>query len=53
MKFLKLVLLGILVVFLAFIGMKVLGVAFRVLFSLFWLALIGLIALGGVENVQL
>ncbi|HEX5083867.1 MAG TPA: hypothetical protein VFY40_17595 [Blastocatellia bacterium] len=46
MKFLKLVLLGILVVFLAFIGMKVLGVAFRILFSLFWLALIGLIALG-------
>jgi purine-cytosine permease-like protein len=45
MKFLKLVLLGILVVFLAFIGMKVLGVAFRILMSMFWLALIGLAAL--------
>ena len=45
MKFLKLVLIGILVVFLAFIGMKALGAAIRVLFSLFWLALIGLAAL--------
>jgi uncharacterized membrane protein len=45
MKFLKLVLLGILVVFLAFIGMKVLGVAFRILMSMFRLALIGLAAL--------
>jgi hypothetical protein len=46
MKFLKLVLIGILVVFLAFIGMRVLGVAFQILFNLFWLALIGLVALG-------
>jgi purine-cytosine permease-like protein len=45
MKFLKLVLIGIVVVFLAFIGMKVLGVAFRILMSMFWLAMIGLIAL--------
>ena len=45
MKFLKLVLLGILVVFLAFIGMKVLGVAFRILMSVFWLALLGLAAM--------
>lgn len=45
MKFLKLVLIGIVVVFLAFIGMKLLGVAIRIMFSLFWLALIGLAAL--------
>jgi len=45
MKFLKLVLIGIVVVFLAFMGMKVLGVAFRIMFNLFWLALIGLAAL--------
>jgi len=45
MKFLKLVLIGIVVVFLAFIGMRVLGVAFQILFNLFWLALIGLAAL--------
>jgi hypothetical protein len=45
MKFLKLVLIGIVVVFLAFLGMKVLGVAFRIMFNLFWLALIGLAAL--------
>jgi hypothetical protein len=45
MKFLKLVLIGIVVVFLAFIGMKLLGVAFRIMFNLFWLALIGLAAL--------
>jgi hypothetical protein len=45
MKFLKLVLIGIVVVFLAFIGMKALGVAFRIMFNLFWLALIGLAAL--------
>jgi len=44
MKFLKLVLIGIVVVFLAFIGMKLVGVAIRVMFSLFWLALIGLAA---------
>jgi hypothetical protein len=45
MKFLKLVLIGIVVVFLAFIGMKLLGVAIKILFSMFWLALIGLAAL--------
>lgn len=45
MKFLKLVLIGIVVVFLTFIGMKLLGVAIRVMFSLFWLALIGLAAM--------
>lgn len=45
MKFLKLVLIGIVVVFLAFIGMKLLGVAMKILFSMFWLALIGLAAL--------
>jgi hypothetical protein len=45
MKFLKLVLIGIVVLFLAVIGMKVLGVAFRILMSMFWLALIGLVAL--------
>jgi len=45
MKFLKLVLLGIVVVFLAFVGMRVVGVAFQILFNLFWLALIGLAAL--------
>jgi hypothetical protein len=32
-------------VFLAFIGMKLLGVAIKIMFSLFWLALIGLAAL--------
>jgi hypothetical protein len=46
MKFLKLVLIGIVVVFLAFVGMRVLGVAFQIMFNLFWLALIGLVALG-------
>ena len=45
MKFLKLVLIGIVVVFLAFFGMQLLGVAFRIMFNLFWLALIGLAAL--------
>jgi hypothetical protein len=45
MKFLKFVLIGIVVVFLAFIGMKLLGVAIKIMFSLFWLALIGLAAL--------
>lgn len=45
MKFLKLVLIGIVVVFLAFMGMKLLGVAIKILFSMFWLALIGLAAL--------
>jgi hypothetical protein len=45
MKFLKLVLLGIVVVFLAFIGMKLVGVAVKILFALFWLALLGLVAM--------
>jgi DNA integrity scanning protein DisA with diadenylate cyclase activity len=45
MKFLKLVLLGILVVFLAFIGMKLIGVAIKIMSSLFLLALIGLAAI--------
>ena len=45
MKFLKLVLIGIVVVFLAFIGMKLIKVAISVMFTLFWLALIGLAAL--------
>jgi hypothetical protein len=45
MKFLKLVLIGIVVLFLAVIGMKLLGVAIKILFSMFWLALIGLVAL--------
>lgn len=45
MKFLKLVLIGIVVVFLLFIGLKLLKVAISVMFTLFWLALIGLAAL--------
>jgi hypothetical protein len=45
MKYLKLVLIGIVVVFLAFIGMKLVGVAIKLLFALFWLALIGLVAM--------
>ena len=45
MKFLKLVLIGIVVVFLALIGMKLVGVAIKILFDLFWLALIGLAAM--------
>ena len=45
MKFLKLVLLGIVVVFLAIIGMKLVGVAIKIMFGLFWLALIGLAAM--------
>ena len=45
MKLLKLVLLGIVVVFLAFIGMKVIGVAIKIMSSLFLLALIGLAAM--------
>ena len=45
MKFLKLVLIGIVVVFLAFIGMKLVGVAIKLMFALFWLALIGLAAM--------
>jgi hypothetical protein len=45
MKFLKLVLIGIVVVFLAFIGMKLVGVAIKIMFALFWLALLGLAAM--------
>jgi hypothetical protein len=45
MKFLKLVLIGIVVVFLAFIGLRLIKVAISVMFTLFWLALIGLAAL--------
>ena len=45
MKFLKLVLIGIVVVFLAFIGMRLVGVAIQIMFYLFWLALIGLAAM--------
>ena len=45
MKLLKLVLLGIVVVFLAFIGMKLIGVAIKIMSSLFLLALIGLAAM--------
>ncbi len=45
MKFLKLVLIGIVVVFLALIGIKLIKVAISVMFTLFWLALIGLAAL--------
>lgn len=45
MKFLKLVLIGIVVVFFAFLGMRLIGVAIRFMFSLFWLALIGLAAM--------
>ena len=44
MKLLKAILIGIVVVFLAFIGMKLVGVAMKLLFALFWLALIGLAA---------
>jgi purine-cytosine permease-like protein len=45
MKYLKLVLLGIVVVFLAFIGMKLIGVAIKIMSYLFLLALIGLAAM--------
>jgi uncharacterized membrane protein len=44
MKFLKLVLIGIVVVFLAFLGMNLVRVAFSLLSSLVWLAAIGLVA---------
>ncbi|MBO0861999.1 MAG: hypothetical protein J2P21_26605 [Chloracidobacterium sp.] len=44
MKFLKLVLIGIVVVFLAFLGMNLVRVAFSLLSSLVWLAAIGLAA---------
>jgi membrane protein implicated in regulation of membrane protease activity len=45
MKLLKAILIGIVVLFLAFIGMKLVGVAIKLLFALFWLALIGLAAM--------
>jgi purine-cytosine permease-like protein len=45
MKLLKLVLLGIVVVFLAFIGMKLIGVAIKIMSYVFLLALIGLAAM--------
>ena len=45
MKLLKAILIGIVVLFLAFIGMKVIGVAIKLMFALFWLALIGLAAM--------
>ena len=44
MYILKLILIGILVVFLAFIGLALVGVAFSLLKSLFWLAAIGFVA---------
>jgi hypothetical protein len=45
MKLLKAILIGIVVLFLAFIGMKLVGVAIKLMFALFWLALIGLAAM--------
>ena len=45
MKLLKAILIGIVVVFLALIGMKLIGVAIKIMFALFWLALIGLAAM--------
>jgi len=45
MKLLKAILIGIVVLFLAFIGMKLIGVAIKIMFALFWLALIGLAAM--------
>jgi len=42
MNFLKLILIGIVVVFLAFTSMALVGVAISLLRSLFWLAVIGL-----------
>jgi hypothetical protein len=44
MYILKLILIGILVVFLAFIGLALVGVAFSLLKYLFWLAVIGFVA---------
>jgi hypothetical protein len=44
MYILKLILIGIFVVFLAVIGVAVVGVAFNLLRSLFWLAVIGFAA---------
>jgi predicted RND superfamily exporter protein len=45
MKLLKAILIGIVVLFLAFIGMKLIGVAIKIMFALGWLALIGLAAM--------
>jgi hypothetical protein len=45
MNFLKIILIGILVVFLAFSGMWLIGVAISLLKSLFWLFVIGLAAM--------
>jgi membrane protein implicated in regulation of membrane protease activity len=45
MNFLKIILIGILVVFLAFSGMWLVGVAISLLKSLFWLFVIGLAAM--------
>jgi hypothetical protein len=45
MNFLKIILIGILVVFLAFSGMWLVGVAISLLKSLFWLFVIGLAAI--------
>ena len=45
MKLLKAILIGIVVLFLAFIGMKLIGVAIKIMFALFWLALLGLAAM--------
>lgn len=45
MNFLKIILIGILVVFLAFTGMALVGMAFSLLRSLFWLFVIGLAAM--------
>jgi len=45
MNFLKIILIGILVVFLAFSGMWLIGVAISLLRSVFWLFVIGLAAM--------
>ena len=45
MNFLKIILIGIVVVFLAFTGLALVGVAIRLLRSLFWLFVIGLAAM--------
>jgi membrane protein implicated in regulation of membrane protease activity len=45
MNFLKIILIGILVVFIAFTGLWVVGMAISLLKSLFWLFVIGLAAL--------
>jgi hypothetical protein len=45
MNILKIILIGVLVVFLAFTGMWLIGVALSLLKSLFWLFVIGLAAL--------